>query len=312
MGASILGLSHELPPRKDVGGVSRPVVASPSGPSELAYSACAVAFSEAGWSPESVEMIVFATMTPDVTFPGAGCFLQDSLGCATVGALDVRGQCSGFLMGLAVANDLIEAGKYERILLAAAEVHSSAMDESEAGQWVSSLYGDGGAVLALGREPGFGAIRKIVCGSEGRHHQRFWVEFPACGRYPTRVTVDDLKRGGHYLQIDRDHVSEFGREKLPQVVGEVLELDGSAADEVDVFIVSHIFPEVAADAAAALSIPAERLIVASEENGHLTAASLPVAFDQARRDGRIGTGARVCLATCGAGYTWGAALLECE
>ena len=308
MGASILGLGHELPPKKAVGGVERAILASPAGASELALACVAPVFAEAGWSAESVELIVFATMTPDVSFPGAGCFLQDSLGSDTVGALDVRGQCAGFLTGLAVANDMVEAGRYERVLLAAAEVHSSSMDYSDSGMETARLYGDGGAVAAVGGGEGIAEVAAVVCGADGRHYDRFWCEFPSSARYPTRMTLEDFRAGGHFMKIDRDHVAAFGREKIPQVVSEVT----SAVDDrsIDLLILSHVFPEVAEESASTLGFAGDRLLIAGVDCGHLTAASLPLALDQARKSGRIAGGARVCLAACGAGYAWGATVLD--
>jgi 3-oxoacyl-[acyl-carrier-protein] synthase III len=308
--ASILGLGHELPPLQAVGAAQRPIVASPCGPSELALAAAGPALAEAGWTVDSVQMIVFATMTPDVTFPGAGCFLQDKLGADTIGALDVRGQCAGYVMGLAVANDLIVSGKYERVLLASAEVHSSGFDPSPAGLAIASLYGDAGAATAVGGSGGIATVAAVTCGADGRFYDRFWSEFPSSRRYPTRVTLADLEAGKHYLKIDREHVSQFGREKLPESIRETLAARDARVDDVDLFVLSHVFPEVAQDAARALSLPADRVVVASAERGHLTAASLPIALNLARDAGRVSSGARVCLAACGAGYAWGSALLE--
>ncbi len=311
MAVSILGIGHELPPASEVGATRRPRVAEACGPSRLALAACDRAFAEAEWTAASVDMIVFATMTPDVTFPGAGCFLQDALAADTVGALDIRGQCAGFLMGLAAAVDLIEAGKSRRALLAGAEVHSSALDYSEQGLEVAELYGDGGGVFALaGEGKGIAEVGAVVSGADGTHYDRFWCEFPSSRRYPTRMMLEDYQAGKHFIRIDRDHVAEFGRAKLPEVIDQVVQVGGVALADVDLFVLSHIFPEVAEDAARARSLASDRLVVASAEHGHLTAGSLPVALDLARRDGRIGSGAKVCLASCGAGYAWGAALLE--
>lgn len=308
MGAHILGLGHELPPLREVAGVRRPIVPTPRGSSELALAATVPAFAEAGWTAGSVQMIVFATMTPDVTFPGAGCFLQDELGGDTVGAMDLRGQCAGYVIGLAVASDLIAAGKYERVLLASAEVHSSGLDPDDTA--TTSLYGDGGAVTALGSQPGVAEVAMVTTGSDGRHFDRFWCEYPSSRHYPTRMDLADFEAGRHYLKIDRDHVAQFGRDKLPVTVRDAVQRRGIGLDDVDLCILSHVFPEVAEDAARSLGLPGDRFVVAGHDTGHLTAASLPVALDRARAAGRVGEGARVCIAACGAGYAWGAALLE--
>src|SRR6266852_4162837 len=133
MGAVILGLGHHLPTAVECLGGRRPITVKPVGPSTLAVKAAAGALAQAGFSAAAVEFIIFATMTPDVTFPGAGCFFQDQMGCGTVGALDVRAQCAGFLFGLVIADQFVGAGVYERVLLAAGEVHSSGLDYSERG-----------------------------------------------------------------------------------------------------------------------------------------------------------------------------------
>src|SRR6185369_679584 len=114
-----------------VGGVRRPIATDPVGPSDLALPPGREALAAAGLAPEDVEFLIFATMTPDVTFPGAACFFQDKLGLRTVGALDVRGQCAGYLMALMIADDYLRAGQYRNVLVAAGEVHSAGLDYSE-------------------------------------------------------------------------------------------------------------------------------------------------------------------------------------
>jgi 3-oxoacyl-[acyl-carrier-protein] synthase-3 len=306
--AGVLGLAHHLPPARPVGAFQRPIFYEPGGSSDLALPAARQALERAGVTAGEVDFIVFATMTADVTFPGSAVYLQDKLGCGTVGCVDVRGQCCGFLMGLMACESYVAAGVYRRILLAAAEVHSSGMDYSERGLAVSSLYGDAGTATLLG--PADAGVDAVVCHSDGRLYDRFWCEYPASRQHPLRVTRENLDAGRHFIAIDREAVSAFGREKLPEVVNEALIRAATKADAVDCFIVSHVFPEVAADAARSLAIPASRSINAAEAHGHLTAASLPLALSEAIDAGRVGKGSRVCLAACGAGFTWGAAVVR--
>lgn len=309
MPSRILGLAHHLPEAQVVGGVSRPIQSEPAGPSDLAAAATAEALARGGTALADVDFIVFATMTPDVTFPGSACFLQEKLGCDTIGALDIRGQCAGFLMSLMIADAFLSAGTYHRILLAAAEVHSSGLDYSERGIQLASRYGDGCAVTILGHDQKPGGIEAVVCHADGRHYDRFWCEYPSSRQHPTRMTVENFRQALHFPTLDADTVRTFGAEHLPAVIGEVLSRAGATAGEVDCFILSHIFPEVAEQSAAALSVPSSKLIVAGASEGHLTAASLPVSLSKAIEQGRVGPGARVCLAACGAGFAWGAALL---
>ena len=307
MPTALLGLAHHLPPTQRVGSVQRPIFTDPGGPSDLAVPAAHQALAEAGIDAEAIELVIFATMTPDVTFPGSACYFQDKFGLGTVGALDVRGQCAGFLMGLMIADDYLRAGLYATVLLAAGEVHSSGLDYSEGGEPLARLYGDGAAVAVLGARSG-GGLESVVCHSDGRHYERFWTEYPSSRQHPLRITVDDLRAGKHFPRIDREHAEHFAVEHMPAVVDEALAAAAVTADRIDCFIFSHVLPGAVERSAAALRIPAGRLIDAGVTHGHLTAAALPVALSEARAAGRLGPGARVCLAACGAGYAWGAAV----
>jgi 3-oxoacyl-[acyl-carrier-protein] synthase III len=309
MPTALLGLAHHLPPEQPVGPLRRPTAVEAVGPSDLAVAPGAAALAQAGVAPAEVEFLVFATMTPDVTFPGAACYFQDKFGLGTIGALDVRGQCAGFLMGLLIADGYLRAGIYRNVLLAAAEVHSSGLDYSERGIATASLYGDGAAVAMLGAD-GASGLEAVICHADGRHHERFWIEYPSSRQHPLRVTVDDLRAGKQYPSLDREHVEQFGREQLPAVVREALAAASVRAEQIDCFILSHVLPGVVEHSAAALGVPAGRLIDAGALHGHLTAATLPVALSEALADGRLARGARVCLASCGAGYAWGAAVLR--
>jgi 3-oxoacyl-[acyl-carrier-protein] synthase III len=309
MTTKILGLGHHLPPEQEIVGVRRPILEEAVGPSTLVVGPVRDALAQAGLSEGDIEFIIFATMTPDVTFPGSACFLQNQLACGTIGAVDIRAQCAGFLFGLMVADGFLRVGKYERVLLAAAEVHSSGLDYSDRGARVAALYGDGAAAAVLGRDDEGRGLQAVVCHTDGRPYNSFWCEYPASWHHPTRMTAKDFREGRHFPTLDFELVAAFGREHLPAAVEEVLARGSAGADDVDCYFLSHIFPEVVDDSAAALGIPGSKLINAGRQHGHLTAATLPLALSEARSEGRVGEGSRVCLAACGAGFAWGAALL---
>ncbi|MDX2168711.1 MAG: 3-oxoacyl-[acyl-carrier-protein] synthase III C-terminal domain-containing protein [Deltaproteobacteria bacterium] len=309
MATAIVGLAHHLPADQAVGEVRRPVASDPLGPSDLALEPAGKALAQAGWAVGDLDLVLFATMTPDVTFPGAACFFQHKLQAGTVAAMDIRGQCAGFLMGLMIADAYLSAGIYRRILLAAGEVHSSGLDYSERGIATAELYGDGAAVVALAGRDGAG-LEAVVCHSDGRHHEKFWIEYPSSRQHPLRVTVEDLRAGKHYPRIDRDHVAAFAAEQLPAVVREAVGRAGGGLESIDAFVISHILPGVAERAAGALGLSADRVVDAGAAHGHLTAATLPVALSEGLASGRLARGARVCVAACGAGYAWGAAVLR--
>lgn len=309
MRTTIQGLAHHVPPETPRNGVTRPIVVDPKGASDLVLEPARQAAARAGTEIEDLDFLIFATMTPDVTFPGSACYLQDKIGAATVGALDVRAQCAGFLVGLHLADAFLSAGVYRRILLATSEIHSSGLDYGENGRQIAALYGDAAAAIVLGRNEGAAGLLAVTCHTDGRDYDRFWCEFPSSRQHPHRITAEDVEAGRHYPRLDFDFTLRFGREKLPQVVSEVLTQGGTTSDDVDCFFLSHILPEVVDASAKSLGIPPDRLVDAGAPHGHLTSATLPVALSEAVEAGRLGSGARVCLATCGAGAAWGAALV---
>ena len=175
--SAVLGCGRFLPPRvvtsealagelgiagaamTEMSGVRQRHYAEPGiGPSDLGREAALAALGAAGLGPRDVDLIIFATMTPDIAFPGSGCFLQDHLGCRTVGAVDLRAQCAGFLFALATADRFIRAGAAARVLVAGGEVHSTALDYSPRAADVTPWFGDGAAAVLLGPASAPGAL----------------------------------------------------------------------------------------------------------------------------------------------------------
>jgi 3-oxoacyl-[acyl-carrier-protein] synthase-3 len=326
--SQILGMGYCLPERqvdnaelaRELGGTPEVAVAIEAcgvrsrryasqgiGPSDLAKVAAETALEQASLDSKGVEFLVFATMTPDVTFPGAGCYLQHKLGCATIGALDLRAQCAGFLFALDVANQFLSAGAYRRVLVAAGEVHSSGLDFSSRAASVTPLFGDGAAAVLLGGE-GRGII-EVVIHTDATDFERFWCEFPSSRRRPTRFLPEDLPRGKQFPVIDADYVRRDGKQKIVSAVEEVIEKNGTDRGTIGRFFLQHVFRDVALDAANELGV-GDRTTVGGLDEGHVASASLPIALCRARDEGQVRPGDVVCLATAGAGMNWGAALLR--
>ncbi len=230
------------------------------------------------------------------------------MGCGTVGALDIRAQCAGFIFALSIADQFVRSGAYERVLVVGAEVQSSGLDYLERGAATARLFGDGAgaALVGKGDHPG---IRAVAMHTDGRQHDRFWCEYPSSRHHPVRMTTEDFRAGKHFLAVDLEAVRRFGEQSLPAVIGEVLEASGTKPDQIDHFVIAHLLPEVADSVAQTVGIKPDRLSVPSAVHGHLTAAALPVALSEAISSGRLGPGATVCLAACGAGFAWGAAVV---
>ena len=278
------------------------------GPSDLARVAAERAFAATGLGPGDVEFLVFATATPDVTFPGSGCYLQDKLGCGTIGALDVRAQCSGFLYALDIADQFLRAGTYRNVLVAAGEVHSSGLDFSPRGAEVTPLFGDGAAVAILDAA-GDGLVHTILH-ADGTDLESFWCEFPSSRRVPTRFLPEDLDRARHYPRLDPERVRRDGTKQMAEAVDEVLAGASVKLADVRRFVLHHVYRDVAETVADRLGIR-DRAVLEGRDGGHIASASLPLALCRARERGDVAAGDLVCLATAGSGATWGASLLVC-
>lgn len=276
------------------------------GPSDLAARAGRAALEHAGWTAADVDLIVFATMTPDVTFPGAGCYLQAKLGCRTIGALDLRAQCAGLPFALDVADSFLRSGRAERVLVAAGEVHSSGLDPTPAGADVTPRFGDGAAVLLLDAADG-----PLACAlhTDATHFDRFWCEFPSSRRTPTRFLPSDLEARNHFPRIDESTLRESGPPAIAAVVERVLGVAGVARADVRRFFFQHVLRDVAETSARELDV-ADRADVGEDDVGHVASASLAISLCRARERGDVRPGDLVCLATAGAGENAGASVFR--
>jgi 3-oxoacyl-[acyl-carrier-protein] synthase-3 len=326
--SAVLGCGRHLPPRTvttqelagalgssgaaitERSGIARRHHAEPGlGPSDLGRAAAEAALADAGLEPADVDLIVFATMTPDIAFPGSGCFLQHKLGCRTVGAIDVRAQCAGFLFALATADRFVRAGRAGRVLVVGAEVHSTALDYTPRGAAVTPYFGDGAGAVVHGaaERP---ALLATALHSDPTDLERFWCEFPASRHFPARMTREAFRAGRHFYQLDAAAVHPQGEAALAGLTREVLERASVAPDAVALFVMHYLDPRVARRAAERAGLPAERTLATAESAGHVAAAGIPIALTEARADGRLTPGDLACCVAFGAGMSSGAALLR--
>jgi 3-oxoacyl-[acyl-carrier-protein] synthase-3 len=291
-------------------GVSRRYYAADGeGPSDLARDAARDALAAAGLGPADVDLIVFATMTPDIAFPGAGCYLQHKLGCRTVGALDVRAQCAGFVFGLATADRFVRAGAADRVLVVGGEVHSSALDFSPRAAAVTPVFGDGAGAVLLG-PAGTPGILATIIHSDPTGLERFWCEFPASRNYPARMELAHYHAGRHFYVLDAAALHAQAVESLAGAAGEALAQAGVAASDVALAIVHYVDPRVACRAADAAGFAAARVVAPAAAFGHVAGGGIPIALAEAVAAGRVRAGDLVCCAAFGAGMSWGAAVLR--
>jgi 3-oxoacyl-[acyl-carrier-protein] synthase-3 len=284
------------------------------GASDLAIPACKSALERAGLQAKDVEMIIFATLSPDHNFPGSGCFLGHKLGLAGVPALDVRNQCSGFLYGLSIADAWVRAGVYENILLVGSEVHSTGVEFTDRGRDVAVLFGDGAgaAVIGRARNPKQG-IKSIKLHADGAGAKDLWLEAPASA-YSPRLTPQMLEEGKHYPAMNGKQVFRWATEKMPEVSREVLAMAEIPVEAVDLFVPHQANLRINQFVGQKLGIPDAKTVHNIEKYGNTTAATIPLGLSEAwhPQDGsspRCGPGSNVLFAAFGSGYTWGGAVV---
>jgi 3-oxoacyl-[acyl-carrier-protein] synthase-3 len=282
------------------------------GTSDLAVEAARRAIADAGVDPASIDFVVAATLSPDHYFPGIGVLVQAKLGLGTTGALDVRNQCSGFIYALSAADQYIRAGTYKRVLLVAAEVQSTNLDFSDQGRDMSVLFGDGAGAVIL--EPGADGddgrgILSTHLFADGSFASRLWMEKPCPKDNPTfqKVFFDE---GRFFPRMDGRHVFVNACQRMPEAIRAGLEQNGLAVEDIDALIPHQANDRISLMVAKGLKIPVEKVVRNIDRFGNTTAASIPIALDEAVKAGRIRRGNLVALTAFGSGYTWASAFIR--
>jgi len=265
--------------------------------SDLAAHAARAALAAAGIAPEDADLIVVATTTPDMIFPSTACVLQAKLGASGGPAFDVQAVCSGFVYALAIADRMVAAGMARNALVVGAEIYSRILDWNDRGSCV--LFGDGAGAVALVPSPVPGI------GSAHLH---------ADGRYRDILCVPGTVAGGQvsgtpFVRMDGPAVFKFAVGVMAEVGAEALKANGVDASAVDWLIPHQANIRIMDASAKRLGVPPERMIATVDRHANTSAASIPLALDEAVRDGRIKAGHRVLLIGVGGGFTWGSVYL---
>ena len=266
--------------------------------SDLAEHAARAALMAAGIAPGDVDLIIVATTTPDMVFPSTACILQAKLGAHGGPAFDVQAVCSGFVYALSIADRMVAGGAARNALVVGAEIYSRILDWNDRGTCV--LFGDGAGavVLAPSRVPGIlsahlhadGAYRNILC-------------------VPGAVNRGEVV-GSPFVHMDGPAVFKFAVNVMAQVANEALAANGVDASAIDWLIPHQANIRIIDATAKKLHLPHEKIVTTVDRHANTSAASIPLALDEAARDGRIQPGHRVMLIGVGGGFTWGAVFLN--
>lgn len=281
------------------------------GASDLGAEAAKMALDDAGWKPEDVDFIIFATLSPDIMFPGSGCLMAAKLGLDATPALDIRQQCTGFLYGMATADAYIKTGLANRVLLVGGEVHSSGLDKSTRGRDVTVIFGDGAAAVCIEgveTEEKAGLLSSALH-ADGHFAQSLMTELPASRlpeRMPPGLSIDDAR---YYPVMDGPAIFKKAVRMLPKVTMEALEKAKIGLEDIDLIIPHQANKRINQAFGQYMKVDDSKVFHNIEKYGNTTAASIPLALHEAIAQERVGkNGDTVLFVGLGAGLTWGASI----
>lgn len=303
------------------------------GTSDLGFAAATAALKNAGVDKGDLDLIIFATMTPDYFFPGCGGLLQSKLGAPEIPCFDIRQQCAGFLYGMQLANAHIRSGMAKTVLLVGAEIHTGFMPWTsenysylyamtitpptrEEYEWntrfrnVTVLFGDAGAAVVLkAEESDDRGVIDCSLHTNGNDYDRIYV--PGVGfKNRPYVDVDQIRRGDHIPVMKGTYVFRNATNSMANAAREILERNNLKLEDVSLFLMHQANKRINERVQKMLDIPDEKVIHNIHKYGNTTAATIPLLWDEAMRSGRIRRGDLVMMVAFGAGMNWGALLLR--
>ena len=278
----------------------------------MGVKAAKIALERANIDKNDIDLIVFATLTPDYYFPGCGVQVQEMLGIHTCPALDVRNQCSGFIYGLSVADQFIKTGMYKNVLLIGSENHSGGLDMSTRGRSVSVIFGDGAGAAVLTRSNHNGqGILSTHLHSEGKHALELSLKGPSTMHWVPEIIEENPQEDiPYYPYMNGQFVFKNAIARFSEVIHEGLQENGLEVKDIDMLIPHQANLRIAQFIQKKFQLKDEQVYNNIQKYGNTTAASIPIALTEAWEKGKIKEGDHVVLAAFGSGFTWGSAVIS--
>ena len=279
----------------------------------MGVKAAEIAIERSGVAKEDIDFIVFATLSPDYYFPGPGVLVQRDLGLRTVGALDVRNQCSGFVYALSVADQYIKTGMYKNVLVIGSEVHSTGLDMTSRGRGVSVIFGDGAGAAVLSREEDLTkGILSTHLHSEGQHAEELVLKAPGMGgRWVSDILEDnDPDDESYFPHMNGQFVFKNAVVRFSEVINEGLEANNLQVSDIDMLIPHQANLRISQFIQNKFKLNDDQVFNNIQKYGNTTAASIPIALTEAWEQGKIKSGDTVVLAAFGSGFTWASAIIK--
>ncbi|MGC6479453.1 MAG: 3-oxoacyl-ACP synthase III family protein [Flavobacteriaceae bacterium] len=278
----------------------------------MGVKAAEIALERAGLDAKEVDLILFATLSPDYYFPGSGVIVQELMDIRTCPAMDIRNQCSGFIYALSTADQFIKTGMYKNVLVIGSENHSGGLDFSTRGRGVSVIFGDGAAAAVVSRsEEDSGGIITTHLHSQGKFAEELSLIGPSTNRWvPEIIEANDPEDTSYYPYMNGQLVFKNAVVRFSEVIIEGLTAAGWQASDIDLLVPHQANLRISQFVQKKFGLSEDQVYNNIQRYGNTTAASIPLALTEAWEEGKVKAGDKVVLAAFGSGFTWGSALIE--
>ena len=278
----------------------------------MGVKAAKIAIERAKIKAQEIDLILFATLSPDYYFPGSGVLVQEALDIPDCPAMDIRMQCSGFVYAVSTADQFIKTGMYKNVLVIGSEYHSGGLDMTTRGRGVSVIFGDGaGAVVMTREENNEIGILSSHLHSEGKHAEELSLIGPNTGRWVPEIIAenkpDDIS---YYPYMNGQFVFKNAVVRFAEVINEGLEKTGWSTDQIGMLIPHQANLRIAQFVQRKFGLSDDQVYNNIQRYGNTTAASIPIALTEAWEEGKIVPGTKVVLAAFGSGFTWGSVMIQ--